>query len=84
LVSLDRSAAQASRYLRVRHLQGEAPFERADLASQQKPSWRRDVLVLAGISAHFLPRPARYTWIGGAVILVFAVLQLLELPAPPV
>ena len=42
------------------------------------------VLFLVGISGHFPLRQARYGLIGvGALILIFAVLQLLELPAPP-
>lgn len=42
------------------------------------------VLFLVGISGHFPLRQARYGLIGiGALILVFAVVQLLGLPAPP-
>jgi hypothetical protein len=42
------------------------------------------VLFLVGISGHFPLRPARYGLIGvGALILVFAVVQLLGLRAPP-
>ncbi len=42
------------------------------------------VLFLVGISSHFPLRSARYSLIGvGAVILVFALIQLLELPGPP-
>jgi hypothetical protein len=42
------------------------------------------VLFLVGISGHFRVRQARYGLIGiGALILVFAVFQLLGLPAPP-
>jgi hypothetical protein len=42
------------------------------------------VLFLVGISGHFPVRQARYGLIGiGALILVFSVVQLLELPAPP-
>jgi hypothetical protein len=42
------------------------------------------VLFLVGISGHFRVRQARYGLIGiGALILVFAVVQLLGLPAPP-
>ena len=42
------------------------------------------VLFLVGISSHFPVRQARYGLIGvGALILVFAVVQLLGLPGPP-
>ena len=42
------------------------------------------VLFLVGISGHFRVRQARYGLIGiGALILAFAVFQLLGLPAPP-
>ena len=42
------------------------------------------VLFLVGISGHFRVRQARYALIGiGALILVFAVIQLGGLPAPP-
>ena len=42
------------------------------------------VLFLVGISGHFRVRQARYGLIGiGALILAFAVVQLLGLPAPP-
>ncbi len=42
------------------------------------------VLFLVGISGHFRVRQARYALIGiGALILVFAVVQLAGLPAPP-
>jgi hypothetical protein len=42
------------------------------------------VLFLVGISSHFPVRSARYGLIGvGALILVFAVVQLLGLPGPP-
>ncbi len=42
------------------------------------------VLFLVGISGHFPLRQARYGLIAiGALILVFAVVQLLGLPAPP-
>jgi hypothetical protein len=42
------------------------------------------VLFLVGISGHFPLRQARYGLIGiGVLILVFAVVQLLGLPAPP-
>lgn len=42
------------------------------------------VLFLVGISGHFPLRKARYALIGvGTLILIFAVIQLLGLPAPP-
>ncbi len=42
------------------------------------------VLFLVGISSQFSIRSARYGLIGvGAAILVFSVIQLLGLPAPP-
>jgi hypothetical protein len=42
------------------------------------------ILFLVGISAHFRLRQARYTLVAaGLVILVFALIQLLELRAPP-
>ena len=42
------------------------------------------VLFLVGISGHFPLRQARYGLIGiGALILLFAVVQLLGLPGPP-
>lgn len=42
------------------------------------------VLFLVGISGHFPLRQGRYGLIGiGAAILIFAVVQLLGLPAPP-
>ena len=42
------------------------------------------VLFLVGISGHFPLRQARYALIGiGALILGFAVIQLLGLPGPP-
>ncbi|HTA34539.1 MAG TPA: hypothetical protein VK721_14060 [Solirubrobacteraceae bacterium] len=42
------------------------------------------VLFLVGISSHFPVRSARYGLIGvGALILVFAIVQLLGLPGPP-
>ncbi len=41
------------------------------------------VLFLVGISTQFPIRAARYTLIGlGAVIMIFSVLQLSQLPAP--
>ena len=42
------------------------------------------VLFLVGISGHFRIRAARFGLIGvGAALLVFAVIQLTGLPAPP-
>ena len=42
------------------------------------------VLFLVGISTQFPVRTARYGLLGiGAVIMIFAVVQLVTLPAPP-
>jgi hypothetical protein len=42
------------------------------------------VLFLVGISAHLQLRAARFGLVGvGVVLLVFSVIQLLGLPAPP-
>jgi hypothetical protein len=75
---------------RVYAARADADFSSGSNAGATGDKYVRDtvflatVLFLVGISAHFRLRPARYTLIGvGAVILVFSVVQLLELPGPP-
>lgn len=70
--------------------QADASFARGSEAGATGDKYVRDtvflatVLFLVGISGHFPLRGARYALIGvGALILVFAVVQLLGLPGPP-
>jgi hypothetical protein len=70
--------------------QAEAQFSKGSEAGATGDKYVRDtvflatVLFLVGISSHFPLRAARVGLIGvGALILVFAVVQLLGLPAPP-
>jgi hypothetical protein len=70
--------------------QADASFAEGTEAGATGDQYVRDtvflatVLFLVGISGHFPLRQARYGLIGiGALILVFAVVQLLGLPAPP-
>jgi hypothetical protein len=70
--------------------EADASFARGTEAGAIGDKYVRDtvflatVLFLVGISGHFPLRPARYGLIGvGALILVFAVVQLLGLKAPP-
>jgi hypothetical protein len=67
-----------------------AAFAKGSDAGETSDKYIRDtvflatVLFLVGISSQFRVRQARYGLIGiGALILVFAVIQLLGLPAPP-
>ncbi len=68
----------------------DASFARGTAAGATGDKYVRDtvflatVLFLVGISSHFPVRQARYGLIGiGALILVFSVIQLAELPGPP-
>jgi hypothetical protein len=70
--------------------QADASFAKGTEAGATGDEYVRDtvflatVLFLVGISGHFPLRQARYGLIGvGALILVFAVVQLLGLQAPP-
>ena len=70
--------------------QADASFAKGTEAGATGDKYVRDtvflatVLFLVGISGHFPLRQARYGLIGvGALILVFAVVQLLGLQAPP-
>jgi hypothetical protein len=70
--------------------QADVAFARGTEAGATGDKYVRDtvflatVLFLVGISGHFPLRGARYGLISvGALILVFAVIQLLGLPAPP-
>src|SRR5271166_4236484 len=70
--------------------QADAAFARGTEAGATGDKYVRDtvflasVLFLVGISGHFPARQGRYGLILiGAVILVFAVVQLAELPGPP-
>jgi hypothetical protein len=68
----------------------DAAFKAGSDAGDTADEYVRDtvflatVLFLVGISGHFRIRQARFGLIGvGALILVFAVVQLTDLPAPP-
>lgn len=68
----------------------DAAFARGEAAGSTSDKYIRDtvflatVLFLVGISGHFRIRQARLGLIGvGALLLVFSVIQLLGLPAPP-
>jgi hypothetical protein len=68
----------------------DSNFARGSAAGATGDKYVRDtvflatVLFLVGISGHFPLRQARYCLIGiGALILVFAVIQVLGLPGPP-
>jgi hypothetical protein len=70
--------------------EADAEFTKGSNAGATGDKYVRDtvflatVLFLVGISGHFPVRQARYALIGvGTVILVFSVVQLLGLPAPP-
>jgi hypothetical protein len=70
--------------------QADAEFAKGSEAGATGDEYVRDtvflatVLFLVGISSHFPVRQARYGLIGvGALILVFAVIQVLGLPGPP-
>ncbi len=70
--------------------QADAYFAKGSEAGATGDEYVRDtvflatVLFLVGISGHFPLRQARYGLIGvGALILVFAVIQVLGLPGPP-
>jgi hypothetical protein len=70
--------------------QADASFAKGSDAGATGDEYVRDtvflatVLFLVGISGHFPLRQARYGLIGvGALILVFAVIQVLGLPGPP-
>ncbi len=70
--------------------QADVNFSKGSAAGATGDKYVRDtvflatVLFLVGISSHFPLRQARYGLIGvGALILVFAVVQLLGLPGPP-
>ena len=70
--------------------QADAEFAKGSQAGATGDKYVRDtvflatVLFLVGISSHFPVRQARYGLIGvGALILVFAVAQVLGLPGPP-
>lgn len=79
-------ASQAASYDRA----ADAAFARGTAAGATSDKYVRDtvflatVLFLVGISSHFSLRQARYVLLGaGIVLLVFSVVQLLGLPAPP-
>jgi hypothetical protein len=68
----------------------DAAFSRGAAAAETSDKYIRDtvflatVLFLVGISGHFQIRQARFGLIGiAASLLLFAVIQLLELPGPP-
>lgn len=70
--------------------QADAAFAKGADAGATSDKYIRDtvflatVLFLVGISGHFRIRQARLGLIGvGALLLVFAVIQLLGLPGPP-
>lgn len=70
--------------------QADASFAKGSAAGQNEDKYVRDtvflatVLFLVGISAHFAIRTARLGLVGvGIALLVFSVIQLLGLPAPP-
>jgi hypothetical protein len=70
--------------------EADAEFSKGSNAGATGDKYVRDtvflatVLFLVGISGHFPLRQARYVLIGiGTVILIFSVVQLLGLPAPP-
>ena len=70
--------------------QADAAFAEGANAGSTSDKYIRDtvflatVLFLVGISGHFRIRQARVGLIGmGALLLVFAVIQLLGLPGPP-
>ena len=70
--------------------QADAAFAKGADAGSTSDKYIRDtvflatVLFLVGISGHFRVLAARFGLIGiGASLLVFAVIQLLGLPAPP-
>jgi hypothetical protein len=75
---------------RIDDAKADAEFQKGTDAGSTSDKYVRDtvflatVLFLVGMSSHFRLRPARYTLIGvGGVILVFSLIQLLELRAPP-
>jgi hypothetical protein len=75
---------------RAYDVQADAAFTRGSDAGGRADEYVRDtvflatVLFLVGISGHFPLRRARYGLVAiGGLILVFAVIQLLGLPAPP-
>jgi hypothetical protein len=68
----------------------DAEFSHGEDAGGTSDKYVRDtvflatVLFLVGISGHFRIRPARYALVGiGVALLLFSVIQLLGLPAPP-
>jgi hypothetical protein len=68
----------------------DAAFARGTLAGENSDNYVRDtvflatVLFLVGISGHFQIRPARLGLVGvGVALLLFSVIQLLGLAAPP-
>jgi hypothetical protein len=70
--------------------QADAAFTKGSDAGGTGDNYVRDtvflatVLFLVGISGHFKIRQGRYALVGvGVLLLVFAVVQLLSLPAPP-
>ncbi len=70
--------------------QADAAFSKGSHAGSTADDYIRDtiflatVLFLVGISGHFRIRQARLGLIGaGTALLIFAVIQLLSLPAPP-
>jgi hypothetical protein len=75
---------------KVDDAQADASFAKGSDAGATGDEYVRDtvflatVLFLVGISGHFPLRQARYGLIGvGALILVFAIVQVLGLPGPP-
>jgi hypothetical protein len=75
---------------RIDDAKADTEFQKGTNAGSTSDKYVRDtvflatVLFLVGMSSHFRLRAARYTLIGvGGVILVFSLIQLLELPAPP-
>lgn len=80
-------AEQQSRTL---NHQADAAFASGTTGGSNSDEYVRDtvflatVLFLVGISGHFQIRPARLALVGvGVALLVFSVVQLLGLPAPP-
>ena len=83
------SIPQASAAAAYEHA-ADASFQAGEKAGATGDKYVRDtvflatVLFLVGISGHFPLRQARYGLVAiGALLLVFSVVQLLQLPGPP-
>jgi hypothetical protein len=70
--------------------QADAEFEDGSIAGERSDDYIRttvflaSVLFLVGISTHFPVRGVRYALVGlGAVLLVYSLVQLTQLPGPP-